>query len=86
MAKLANFKKAISGKPATSSAESGGGNDDLSDWKSVRLKFTPEPGKVSDCEFINLLKSLSPTSYNTLTPQWTEKLRNIPTKKCIIFL
>ncbi|XP_022941219.1 peptidyl-prolyl cis-trans isomerase CYP57 [Cucurbita moschata] len=45
LAKLANFKKAISGKPTTSSAESEGGNDELSDWKSAGLKFTPEPGK-----------------------------------------
>lgn len=45
LAKLEKFKKGFSGKPEPSNAESGGGNDDLSDWKSVRLKFTPEPGK-----------------------------------------
>lgn len=45
--------KARSEKPVISSAESsGGGNDDdMSDWRSVGLKFTPEPGKVSDREF-----------------------------------
>ena len=57
MAKLENFKKGFSGKPEPSNAESGGANDDLSDWKSVRLKFTAEPGKVSNFEFINTLKS-----------------------------
>lgn len=30
-----------------SSAKAGDGDDDLSDWKSVKLKFAPEPGKVS---------------------------------------
>lgn len=30
-----------------SSVEVGDGDDDLSDWKSVKLKFAPEPGKVS---------------------------------------
>ena len=31
-----------------SSSESGGGNrEDLSDWKSIKLEFAPESGKVS---------------------------------------
>lgn len=94
MAKLEKFKKGFSGKPEPSNAESGGGNDDLSDWKSVRLKFTPEPGKVSDHEFINMLKTFNVifvqhvnTSMDrkNCTIFLQKKLLNIPIKNCKIF-
>ncbi|XP_015884465.2 peptidyl-prolyl cis-trans isomerase CYP57 [Ziziphus jujuba] len=47
LAKLEKFKSMISERPAAPSSESegGGNNEDLSDWKAVRLKFTPETGK-----------------------------------------
>lgn len=47
LAKLETFKASVLGRPLVSSAKVGDGGDDLSDWKSVKLKFTPEPGKVS---------------------------------------
>ncbi|XP_050219728.1 peptidyl-prolyl cis-trans isomerase CYP57 [Mercurialis annua] len=51
LAKIQNFKKVISTKVTTTkadalSSESGGTyKEDLSDWASVRLTFTPETGK-----------------------------------------
>ncbi|XP_062159362.1 peptidyl-prolyl cis-trans isomerase CYP57 [Alnus glutinosa] len=45
LAKLEKFKVTMSGKPMVSGSGSGDGNDELSDWKAVRLKFGPEPGK-----------------------------------------
>ncbi|EXB57655.1 Peptidyl-prolyl cis-trans isomerase CWC27-like protein [Morus notabilis] len=47
LAKLEKFKKELFEKPAAPSSESGSGGskEDLSDWKNVRLKFVPEPGK-----------------------------------------
>lgn len=48
LAKLEMFTKAITGKANASSNKSEGGeDDDVSDWKTVRLKFAPEHGKVS---------------------------------------
>lgn len=41
------FKNSISAKPNDSSNKSeGGGDEDLSDWKAIRLKFALEHGKV----------------------------------------
>jgi hypothetical protein len=37
----------MSGKPTDSGSGSGDGNEELSDWGAVKLKFGPEPGKVS---------------------------------------
>ncbi|XP_031283765.1 peptidyl-prolyl cis-trans isomerase CYP57 [Pistacia vera] len=46
LAKLEMFTKAISEKANASSNKSEGGEDeDVSDWKTVRLKFAPEHGK-----------------------------------------
>ncbi|KAI6685432.1 hypothetical protein NL676_031345 [Syzygium grande] len=45
LAKLETFKASVLGRPLVSSAKAGDGDDDLSDWKSVKLKFAPEPGK-----------------------------------------
>ncbi|CAN6582937.1 unnamed protein product [Malus baccata var. baccata] len=46
LAKLEKFKKGIFEKHTAPSSESGGGKaEDLSDWKSVPLKFAPEKGK-----------------------------------------
>lgn len=47
LAKLEMFKASVLGRPLVSSAKAGDGGDDLSDWKSVKLKFASEPGKVS---------------------------------------
>lgn len=51
LAKLEKFKQSISAKPfGSSSSEPGGGNieeEDVSDWKKVKLKFAPEHGKVN---------------------------------------
>ncbi|XWS26439.1 hypothetical protein CRYUN_Cryun26dG0032600 [Craigia yunnanensis] len=42
LAKLEKFKQSISTKPEASSSEPGGvHNEDLSDWKAVRLEFAP---------------------------------------------
>jgi len=58
----------MSGKPMVSGSGSGDGNDELSDWKAVRLKFGPEPGKVSllfichlHCEFFSTVQRVSET-------------------------
>ncbi|CAN6539639.1 unnamed protein product [Malus baccata var. baccata] len=46
LAKLEKFKKGVFEKGTAPGIESGGGKDeDLSDWKSVPLKFAPEKGK-----------------------------------------
>ncbi|KAL5783474.1 hypothetical protein ACOSP7_008503 [Xanthoceras sorbifolium] len=46
LAKLEKFKSGIVAKPNVSSSNTGGSEDeDVSDWKTVRLKFTPEHGK-----------------------------------------
>lgn len=46
LGKLEMFKKSVSAKPNDLSNKSGGGEDeDLSDWKAVRLTFAPEHGK-----------------------------------------
>ncbi|CAN6721891.1 unnamed protein product [Malus baccata var. baccata] len=46
LAKLEKFKKGIFEKHTAPGSESGGGKaEDLSDWKSVSLKFAPEKGK-----------------------------------------
>ncbi|GAB4837068.1 cytochrome P450 monooxygenase 57 [Ancistrocladus abbreviatus] len=46
LAKLEKFKKTFAAKPVASLGESeGGDNEDLSDWRSHRLKFAPESGK-----------------------------------------
>ncbi|KAJ4709026.1 Peptidyl-prolyl cis-trans isomerase [Melia azedarach] len=46
LAKLEMFKNSISAKPNDSSNKSeGGGDEDLSDWKAIRLKFALEHGK-----------------------------------------
>ncbi|XVE70881.1 hypothetical protein DITRI_Ditri10aG0105800 [Diplodiscus trichospermus] len=43
LTKLEKFKQSISTKSAASSNEPGGGdNEDLSDWKAVRLEFAPD--------------------------------------------
>lgn len=53
LAKLEKFKKALSEKntPTTGGSEDVN-NEDLSDWRSVNLKFTPESGKVSSLFYI----------------------------------
>ncbi|KAL1219551.1 Peptidyl-prolyl cis-trans isomerase CYP57 [Cardamine amara subsp. amara] len=46
LAKLEKFKQSISAKPFTSSSEPvDNKEEDLSDWKKVKLKFAPERGK-----------------------------------------
>ncbi|XP_047325708.1 peptidyl-prolyl cis-trans isomerase CYP57 [Impatiens glandulifera] len=47
LAKLENFKSSISTKPveSTGKSTSGGGEEDLSDWSKVELKFATETGK-----------------------------------------
>ncbi|XP_057959215.1 peptidyl-prolyl cis-trans isomerase CYP57 [Malania oleifera] len=46
LAKLEKFKKAIAAKDTTSGSSRKDGNaDDLTDWRSISLKFAPEPGK-----------------------------------------
>ncbi|KAK4787116.1 hypothetical protein SAY86_010949 [Trapa natans] len=45
LAKLERFKASTFGKPAALGGESGVDNEDLSDWRDVRLKFAPETGK-----------------------------------------
>ncbi|KAF3447291.1 hypothetical protein FNV43_RR12473 [Rhamnella rubrinervis] len=45
LAKLEKFKKAISEKSVAPTSESGGNNEDMSDWGAVGLKFAPESGK-----------------------------------------
>ncbi|KAL5559471.1 hypothetical protein UlMin_035682 [Ulmus minor] len=49
LAKLEKFKKAITEKPVVptpiSESGDGGKDEDLSDWKAVHLKFTPDKGK-----------------------------------------
>lgn len=45
LTKLETFKASVFGKPLASSAKVGDGDGDLSDWRSVKLKFAPEPGK-----------------------------------------
>ncbi|XP_024005906.1 peptidyl-prolyl cis-trans isomerase CYP57 isoform X2 [Eutrema salsugineum] len=46
LAKLEKFKQSISAKPFTSSSEPGDNKEeDVSDWKKVKLKFAPESGK-----------------------------------------
>lgn len=57
LAKLEKFKQSISAKPFTSSNEPvaftsssepvDNKEEDLSDWKKVKLKFAPERGKVN---------------------------------------
>lgn len=48
LAKLEKFKNSISAKATTTTVESKHVNDEeLSDWKSVNLKFAPASGKVS---------------------------------------
>lgn len=48
LARLENFKTAVSSKLAKPDGESRGGNDeDLSDWAAVKLKFTREASKVT---------------------------------------
>jgi len=57
LAKLEKFKQSISAKPFTSSNEPvvltsssepvDNKEEDLSDWKNVKLKFAPERGKVN---------------------------------------
>lgn len=51
-----------------SGSGSGDGNDELSDWKAVGLKFGPEPGKVSfifichlHCVFFSTVQRVSET-------------------------
>lgn len=48
LAKLEKFKQSISAKPFTSSSEPGDNEEeeDVSDWKKVKLKFAPGSGKV----------------------------------------
>uniref|UniRef100_A0A1J3JZ12 Peptidyl-prolyl cis-trans isomerase CYP57 n=1 Tax=Noccaea caerulescens TaxID=107243 RepID=A0A1J3JZ12_NOCCA len=47
LAKLEKFKQSISAKPFTSSSEPGDNEEeeDVSDWKKVKLKFAPGSGK-----------------------------------------
>ncbi|KAF5467957.1 hypothetical protein F2P56_012158 [Juglans regia] len=45
LAKLEKFKAGVFVKPMDPSSESGGVNDELSDWTTARLKFASEPGK-----------------------------------------
>lgn len=49
LAKLEKFKQSISAKPFGSSSSEPGGDteEDVSDWKKVKLKFAPEHGKVN---------------------------------------
>lgn len=57
LAKLEKFKQSISAKPFTlsskpvamtsSSEPVDNKEEDLSDWKNVKLKFAPERGKVN---------------------------------------
>lgn len=48
LARLEKFKKALSVESTVSRSEpEGGGDDNVSDWKDVRLKFAPDSGKVS---------------------------------------
>ncbi|KAK1549763.1 hypothetical protein Q3G72_007501 [Acer saccharum] len=48
LAKLEKFKNAIAGKPNASSSNTGGGEDeDVSDWKTVELKFAREKDNMS---------------------------------------
>lgn len=47
LAKLEQFKSSIASKHVEPLGKSEGGiGEDLSDWKSVRLKFAPDPKKV----------------------------------------
>lgn len=48
LAKLEKFKQSIAAKPFGSSSEPGDNmEEDVSDWKKVKLKFAPEHGKVN---------------------------------------
>lgn len=52
LAKLEKFKQSISAKPFTSSSEPvDNKEEDVSDWKKVKLKFGPEHGKVKSLRF-----------------------------------
>lgn len=47
LAKLEKFKSGIAAKSNKSASDTGDTKDeDLSDWKTVRLKFAPDHGKV----------------------------------------
>ncbi|XP_059454575.1 peptidyl-prolyl cis-trans isomerase CYP57 [Corylus avellana] len=62
LAKLEKFKSTMSGKPTDSGSGSGDGNDELSDWGAVKLKFGPEPGKD------RMSRSDDPNDYVVLDP------------------
>lgn len=58
LAKLEKFKQSISAKPFTSSSEPGDNEDeeeDVSDWKKVKLKFAPGSGKVNSLTVPSIL-------------------------------
>lgn len=67
------FKKSVSAKPNDLSNKSGGGEDeDLSDWKAVRLTFTPEHGKVR-----SLIKDSKLIQYDSMLgvpTSWVSKI------------
>lgn len=67
------FKKSVSAKPNDLSNKSGGGEDeDLSDWKAVRLTFAPEHGKVR-----SLIKDSKPIQYDSMLgvpTSWVSKI------------
>ncbi|XP_031103639.1 peptidyl-prolyl cis-trans isomerase CYP57 isoform X1 [Ipomoea triloba] len=65
LAKLEKFKASISKKPNASNGENEGEKgEDLSDWASVKLKFTPEPAKN------NMSRSNDPNDYVVHDPLW----------------
>ncbi|XP_057516495.1 peptidyl-prolyl cis-trans isomerase CYP57 isoform X1 [Amaranthus tricolor] len=45
LAKLERFKSSFASKAVESNSKSYDGDEDLSDWKTVRLKFAPDPKK-----------------------------------------
>ncbi|KAJ7966402.1 putative Peptidyl-prolyl cis-trans isomerase [Quillaja saponaria] len=75
LAKLEKFKKVMSEKSGSSSEVK---NEDLSDWRSVRLKFASEPGKD------NMSRSEDPNDYvvhDPLLEKGKEKFNRMQAKQ-----
>lgn len=80
LAKLEKFKTSLSSKETPTTAESKHVNDEeLSDWKSVSLKFSPAAGKVSFLLPFHDMKSLH-------FPSTSACLTYLLSFKCIILL